>query len=56
MTEKEYYYNVELLDLLENIISVIPGCAINDGYFMSCVDDLRERLDNMFDGERREVK
>mgnify|MGYP007101853491 CR=1 FL=1 len=56
MNKQEYYWNVDLLGLLEDMMKVIPGCEINDGYFRSCIDDLKERLDKMFDGERKETE
>lgn len=54
MTEKEYYYNMELIELLENIIRKTPDLEINDGYWLSYIDDLKERLNNIFHGERKE--
>lgn len=53
MTKQEYYYNVDLLELLEDMTKVIPGCELNDDYFKSYIDHLRERLDKMFDEERK---
>lgn len=54
MTDKEYYYNLELLELLENLIKIIPGSARSEDYFMSYIDNLKERLDKMLDEERKE--
>lgn len=55
MTEQEYYYNVELLELLEKMIEATPGLSLNEDYFMSYIDSLKERLHNlMFDEERKE--
>ena len=56
INEQEYYYNADLLGLLEDILKIIPynrRCSLNEDYFMSCIDDLKERLDKMFDGERK---
>ena len=56
MTEQEYYYNVDLLGLLEDMLKIIPNdprCSLNNGYFRSYIDDLREKLNKIFDEERK---
>lgn len=54
MTEKEYYYNVELLELLDDLVKMLPNFSKCGSYFTSKIGDLRENLDEMFDGERKE--
>lgn len=52
MNEQEYYWNADLLGLLEDMLKVIPGRNFNDGYFKSYIDNLKERLDNIFNEEK----
>ena len=57
MNINEYYWNADLLGLLEDMTKVFPNdprCSLNDSYFNSYIDDLKERLDKMFDKEMEE--
>ncbi len=50
MTVQQYYYNLELLRILEDIMN---------GNFYSAqhsITELKERLDNLFDEERGKTK
>ena len=53
---REYHYNLELLELLEKMIEGIFKLSINDGYYLSYSEDLKEKLDEMFDKETEENK
>lgn len=54
MTEKEYYYNVDLLETLNDLVKTLPNFSKCSSYFTSKIGDLRENLDEIFDGERKE--
>jgi len=51
MTEKEYYYNLELLELLEDLVKTLPNSSTPHNYFICKIYDLREELVKIFDGE-----
>lgn len=57
MTDKEYQYNEDLLTLLRNI--VIRNTSFDNSvssHLESYIDDLEERLDDIFDKQTEETK
>lgn len=57
MTDKEYQYNEDLLTLLRNI--VIRNTSFDNNvssHLESYIDELEERLDDIFDKQTEETK